>query len=96
MSWLNLAAELVRGAMSAREPRIPKGQENLPEDVAGLTELVQRYRSEVDRGFDALTQGMEAQNQRQLLALRAQRRWNYGLLAAVVGMAVALVVIASR
>src|SRR5688572_5435047 len=95
MSWLNIAAELVRGAMSARQALPPRGQESLPEDVAGLTELVQRYRSEVDRGFDALTQAMEEQNERQLRALRAQRLWNYGLLAAVVVMAVVLVVVAS-
>lgn len=96
MSWLNIAAELVRGAMSAREVRPPKRLENLPEDVAGLTELVQRYRSEVDRGFDALTQAMEEQNARQLQALRVQRLWNYGLLAAVIAMAIALVVITAR
>ena len=95
MSWLNIAAELVRGAMSAREVRPSKGHENLPQDVAGLTELVQRYRVEVDRGFDALTRALEEQNERHLQALRVQRRWNYGLLAAVVGMAVALVVIAA-
>jgi hypothetical protein len=87
MSWLSIAAELVRGAMSSREPRPPRPQAELPSNAPGLLELVQRYRSEVERGLAAVSQAIQDQNERQLEAFRIQRRWNYGLLIGLVAVA---------
>ena len=87
MSWLNIAAELVKGAMNARQTRPATPPADLPKDVVELMELIDRYRSEVNTGIEGLTQTIQEQKQRQLHALRVQRRWNYGLLAGVVALA---------
>ena len=96
MSWWSIAAELVKGAMNARPTRPPRPAEEPPPDGFNLAELLQQYREEVDRGFESLSQTIHEQNQRQLHALRIQRRWNYGLLAGLVAVAVAAVMMYLR
>jgi len=96
MSWWSLAAELVKGAMNAREPRPTRPPTELPANDLNLAELLQRYREEVDRGFESLAQTIHEQNQRQMRALKIQQRWNYGLLAGLVVVAVFAVVLYLR
>jgi hypothetical protein len=88
MSWLNIAAELVRGAMNARQTRPLKPPGDLPRDVEELMDVIHRYRSEVNSGIEGLAQTIHDQRERQLRAMRVQRRWNYGLLLGLVAMAV--------
>jgi hypothetical protein len=88
MSWLNIAAELVRGAMNARQTRPPKPSGDVPKDIEELMDAIHQYRSEVNSGIEALAQTIQDQRERQLRAMRAQRRWNYGLLLGLVAMAV--------
>ena len=96
MSWWSLAAELVKGAMNAREPRPARIPKELPANDLNLAELLQRYREEVDRGFDSLAQTIHEQNQRHEKALKIQRRWNYGLLTGLVVLAMVAVVLYLR
>lgn len=87
MNWLKIAAEIVRGAMSSRELLLPKPEAEVLPDSPSVFELIQRYRSDVERGVAALTQEIQAQNERLERALRIQRRWNYGLLAGLLAFA---------
>src|SRR4029453_2269075 len=89
MSWWSIAAELVKGAMSVSQARPPRPPEEPPPNGLNLAELLQRYREEVDRGFEGLSQTIHEQNQRYERALKAQRRWNYGLLVGLVSVAIA-------
>ena len=84
MSWISIAAELIRGAMGSGESRPSPANSPPPEDLQGVVDLVKRYRAEVDRGFDAVSQMIQEQEQRHQQALRTQRRWNYALLAGLV------------
>lgn len=92
MSWLRIAAEIVRGAISSREIRPPQPQIEAVRDTPSVFDLIQQYRSEVERGLAALSQEIQDQNERQQRALRLQRRWNYGLLAGLI--AVGLIAVA--
>jgi hypothetical protein len=96
MSWWSIAAELVKGAMSAREVRPPRPPAELPPNGANIAELIQRYRAEVDRGFEALSLTIREQNERHDHAVRMQRRWNYGLLVGLVSVAVLALVLYLR
>jgi len=86
MSWLRIAAEIVRGAMSSREPLLPKPDVEVLRDSPSVFEVIQKYRSDVEHGLAALSQEIQAQNDRHERALRIQRRWNYGLLAGVLAL----------
>ena len=88
MSWWSIAAELVKGAMNVREARPPRPPAELPPNGVNVAELIQRYRAEVDRGFDALSQTIREQNERYDHAVRLQRRWNYGLLVGLVAVSI--------
>ena len=92
MSWWSIAAELVKGAMNAR-PAPPRPPSEPPPEGANIVDLIQEYRAEVDRGFDALSKSIREQNERSVRALRLQRRWNYGLLAGLVVVGVVMVVL---
>ena len=82
MSWIRLAAELIRGAMSSGDNRpSPVADLPPPDNLQGVVDLVKQYRAEVDRGFGAVSQMIQEQEQRHQHALRIQRWWNYGLLA---------------
>jgi hypothetical protein len=69
----------------------PKVDGPPPEDINGLIDLLNQQRAEVNRGFDAVSQMIQAQNQRHQEMLRRQRLWNYGLLAGVVGLGVVVI-----
>lgn len=86
MNWVRLAAEIVRGAIGSRESRPPTTQDYIPRETSSVAELIQQYRTQVDRGFAALSQEIQDQSERQRRALQIQRRWNYGLLAGLVGL----------
>jgi hypothetical protein len=96
MSWWSIAAELVKGAMNARPARPPSQPPEPPPEGVNLAELLQRYREEVDRGFEALSRTIQEQNRRYEHALKIQRRWNYGLVAGLVAVAVLSVVLYLR
>jgi lipopolysaccharide export LptBFGC system permease protein LptF len=96
MSWWSIAAELVKGAMNASQARPQKPSSEPPPDGLNLAELLQRYREEVDQGFEGLSQTIHEQKQRYERALRTQRRWNYGLLVGVVAVAVLALVLYAR
>ena len=74
----------------------PKAELPPPEDVNGLIDLMNQHRAEVNRGFDAVSQMIQTQNQRHQQALRIQRRWNYGLLAGLVAIAIVMIALYSR
>jgi Flp pilus assembly protein TadB len=93
MNWVRLAAEIVRGAIGTREARPPATQDYIPRDSSSLIDLIQQYRSQVDRGLAALSQEIQDRNERQQHALRIQRRWNYGLLTGLLVLAVLVVVL---
>lgn len=75
------------------QPSPPKSEGPPPEDISGLVDLIDQHRAEVNRGFDAVSQMIQAQNQRHQQALRLQRRWNYGLLAGLIAVALTIVVL---
>jgi len=98
VSWINLAAELIRGAMSSRpSPPPPKpGPPPVDANLNGLIDLIERHRAEVNHGFDAVSQMVQAQQQRHEQALRLQKRWNYGLLAGLIALALVTIVLLWR
>jgi len=92
MSWLSLAAGLLRDAMSS-EPA-PKQAEAPPiaaQTVDDLVGLLNQHRAEIDRNFDSVAQALAALNARQLQAEKMQKRWNYGLAAALLIVAIAVI-----
>jgi len=99
VSWINIAAELIRGAMRSR-PRPPPPKSSPPPppqaDLNGLIDLIERHRAEVNHGFDAVSQMVQAQQQRHEQALRLQKRWNYGLLAGLIALALVTIVLLLR
>jgi hypothetical protein len=50
--------------------------------------LVNRHRTETEKNFAAAAQVLRAQNEQLLRTIQIQRRWNYGLTAALVVVAV--------
>jgi hypothetical protein len=59
-------------------------------------DIIDRYRTEVNGGLEALTRAMEEEKERQTRAMQVQRRWNYGLLVGLVGVVIFVLVLASR
>jgi len=92
MSWLNIAASFLRDAMSSSEPEQKAEETHLPADVAGLAEAVGRLRSDTTQNFEAVGQMLKAQNERHQRAMQIQRRWNYGLAAGLIVVAILAVV----
>lgn len=89
MSWLRIAADFLRDAMSSSsEPAAPAQDAPPPANIAEVTELINRHRSEIDRNFEAVVGMLNAEKKRHLEAMKIQRRWNYGLTAALLGMAI--------
>jgi hypothetical protein len=94
MSWLRIAADLLRDAMSSSsEPTEPVQEAPLPADISGVIGILNRHRSEIDKNFKTVAEMLHAQNERYLKAIQIQRRWNYCLTTALV--AVAILAIAS-
>jgi hypothetical protein len=89
VSWLTFAAGLLRAAMtSSNEPPAPAREAPPPATMSEMSELLNRHRAEIDKNFQAVAAMLNAQQEQQLKALQAQRRWNYGLAAAVTVIAV--------
>jgi hypothetical protein len=94
MSWLSIAAHLLRDAMSSStEPPAPVQDAPPPADISGVMGILNRHRSEIDKNFEIVAEMLNAQSERHLKAIKIQRRWNYGMTAALV--IVAILVIAS-
>jgi hypothetical protein len=93
MSWLRIAADLLRGAMSSSEPAEPVQEAPPPSDISGVIGLLNRHRTEIDKNLVTVVEMLNVQNERHLKAIQIQRRWNYGMTAALV--LVAILVIAS-
>jgi hypothetical protein len=100
MSWLRIAgmaAGLLRNAMSSSsEPPAPAQDTPPPANIAEVTELMNRHRFEIDKNFEAVMEMLNTQKARHLKALQIQRRWNYGLTAALAVMAILAVVVYLR
>jgi hypothetical protein len=93
MSWLSIAAGLLRDAMGSSSAPEPVQDAPPPESLTEMTDLLNRHRAEIDKNFEAIVGMLNAQKSRHLEAMKIQRRWNYGLTAALVavaGFAVAL------
>jgi len=94
MSWLSIAAGLLRDAMSSPNESPEPVQEALPpSDISGVVGLLNRHRAEVDKNFEAVAAMLDAQHKRHLKALQIQRRWNYGLTAALLIVAILAIAI---
>jgi hypothetical protein len=93
MSWLQIAAGFLRDAMSSSSAPEPAQEAPPPASLSEMTDLLNRHRAEIDKNFEAVVGMLNAQKSRHLEALKMQRRWNYGLTAALVlvaGFAVAV------
>jgi len=89
MSWLTIAAGLLRDAMSApSEPPAPVQDAPPPADISGVMGILNRHRYEIDKNFETVAQMLNAQNEQHRKAIQFQRRWNYGLTAALVIVAI--------
>ena len=89
MSWLRIAADLLRDAMSSSsEPAEPVQESPPPSDISGVIGVLNRHRFEIDKNFEAVAGILNAQNERHLKAIQIQRRWNYGLTAVLVIVAI--------
>ena len=95
MSWMRIASDLIREAMSVNSEPSEATQEAPPPpaDIAGVVDAFRRHRVEIDKNFETVVRMLNAQNERHLRAMKIQKRWNYGLTAAVV--VVTILVIAS-
>ena len=89
MSWLSIAASLLRDAMSSDDSSAqPQENPPAPEDIAGLLGLLNRHRAETQTNFETVAQMLRVQNEQLLRTIQIQRRWNYGLTAALVVVAI--------
>ncbi|PYS38683.1 MAG: hypothetical protein DMG14_16740 [Acidobacteria bacterium] len=88
MSWLRIAADLLREAMNSSSEPEPVQEAPLPVDISGVIGILNRHRSEIDKNFKTVAEMLNAQNERHLKAIQIQRRWNYGLTTAVVVVAI--------
>jgi hypothetical protein len=89
MTWIRIAADLLREAMSSPAPQSPPPAEEAPAaGLDGVVGLLNRHRTEIDKNVEMVVQMLNAQNDRYLQAMRTQRRWNYGLAAGIVIVAI--------
>jgi hypothetical protein len=85
MSWLRIAAGLLRDAMSSSS-EVPEHVQEAPPpaDISAVMGIMNRHRSEIDKNFETVGEILNAQSERHLKAIQVQRRWNYGLTAVLV------------
>lgn len=88
MSWLSIAANFLRDAMGSDEPSAPPQETAPPADIAGVIAYVNRLREDTEKNFGTAAQMLRAQNEQLLHTVKIQRRWNYGLTAALVIVAI--------
>ena len=96
MNWLKIAVELFQhlgsSGPSVRPPRTPLPPDDVRNsDPHSVISLLSTHRAEVEKNLQAVAQILKAQSDQQILALRTQRRWNYGLAIAVVLIAIVAV-----
>jgi len=97
MSWLNIAANFLRDAItSSNESTEPVQEAPPPANIAEVMGLLNRHRSEIDKNFEAVVGMLNAQKARHLKAMQIQRRWNYGLTAALVLVTTLVIVVLWR
>jgi hypothetical protein len=92
MGWLNIAASFLRDAMTSNDPEPRTEETQLPADLASLAEAFGRFRSETSQNFEAVAQMLKTQNEHHLRAIQFQRRWNYGLAAGLIVVAILAIV----
>jgi hypothetical protein len=93
MSWLSIAAGFLRDAMSSEPaPKQADSSPIAPQTLDDLVGLLNQHRAEIDRNFDAVAQALAALNEGRLRAAQMQKRWNYGLAAALLITAGAAVI----
>ena len=95
MSWLQFAAGLIRDAMSSGESTEPSQPSKPlpPGDIAGIVNLIDYHRGEIDKNFQTVMAVLKAEHEQRLRTMRIQRRWNYGLAAAVVVLPILLIIL---
>src|SRR5262245_1415494 len=94
MSWFQLAAGLIREAMSSSETTEPaQGTPLPPTDISGIVNLIDHHRSEINKNFEIVAAMLKQQNEQRLREIRIQKRWNYGLAAAVALLAILWIVL---
>ena len=95
MSWLQFAAGLIRDAMSSGESTEPSQPSKPlpPEDIAGIVNLIDYHRGEIDKNFQTVMAVLKAEHEQRLRAIRIQKRWNYGLAAAVAVLAILSIIL---
>lgn len=59
-----------------------------PANIAEMTALLNRHRAEIDKNFEAVVAMLNSQKERHLKALQIQKRWNYGLTAALLAVVI--------
>jgi hypothetical protein len=92
-----MAAGFLRDAMtSPNESPEPVKETPPPANIAEVTELINRHRFEIDKNFEAVAEMLNAQKAHHLKALQIQRRWNYGLTAALGVMTILAVLVYLR
>ncbi|HLQ77401.1 MAG TPA: hypothetical protein VK210_08605 [Terriglobia bacterium] len=97
MGWLNIAANFLREAMNSDEPSAPAQETvQLPADLSSIVGALNQHRAETERNFQAVAQMFQAQNDKLLHTLQIQRRWNYGLTAALVIVAIFVIAVYVR
>ena len=84
MSWIRIASDLIREAMSVNNEPSEATQEAPAPPPADIVGLLHRHRVEIDKNFETVVQMLNAQNERHIHAMKIQKRWNYALTAAVV------------
>jgi hypothetical protein len=91
MNWVKMGFDLIREVVAASnsEPAESPQPQQQPTDISGI---LARHRAEIDRNFESVVQMLNAQNDRHLQTIKLQKKWNYGLTAAVVVLAIGLVV----
>lgn len=88
MSWLSIAANFLRSAMGTDEPETPITEAPPPADIASVVAYVNRLRMDTEKNFETAAQLLRSQNDQLLHTVKVQRRWNYGLTAALVIVAI--------
>ena len=96
MTWIRIAADLLREAMSSPPQSPPPAEEAPSAGIEGVVSLLNRHRTEIDKNVETVVHMLNAQNDRNLQALRIQRRWNYGLAAGLLIVAILALISLSR
>jgi hypothetical protein len=94
MSLLKLAANLLFGAMSSSDAPAEPPQRTVapPSDISELFDILAQRQLETEKRLEGAGAMLNALRERQIIAARIQRRWNYGLAAGLVLIAALAIV----